>query len=120
MNRNCRKFIIEKEKVVDINKKLHSLVLNKKLNGTKLLNTTIQLIILSNNDFFVLEDVFDEIIKFYPTLNKTQIRMAMKYALDNRNERLCKRNFEKIFGFEYDEDIFYTKSFIDEFIYTIN
>ena len=120
MNNNCKKFIIEKEKVLEINNKFRSLGLNQKLLGTKLLNKTIQIIIFSDNEFFILEDVFDEIIKLYPTLNKTQIRMAIKYTLDNRNENICKRNFEKIFGFEYDEDIFYTKNFIDEFVYVIN
>ena len=38
------------------------------------------------------------------------------YALNSRNERLSKKNFEKIFGYEYDSFIFTPKNFIDELI----
>ncbi len=116
MKGNCVKYIISRKQVLEINNKFRSLGFSFKLSGTKLLNKTIQIIISSGNEFYVLEDVIDEIIKLYPNFNKIQIRMAMKYALDHRNETLSKRNFEKIFGFEYNEEIFFTKNFIDEFI----
>ena len=120
MINNNKKYIIEKEKVLEINNKLRSLGLNFRLKGTKLLNKTIQIIIASGDEFYVLEKVFDELIRIYPDLNKDQIRMNIKYALDNRNEYLSKKNFSKIFGFEYDINIFCTKNFIDEIINVIN
>ena len=45
--------------------------------------------------------------------------MSIKYALDHRDEKLAEKNFSKIFGFEYDINIFGTKNFIDEFINVI-
>ena len=111
---------IKKENVLEINNKLRSLGLNFRLKGTKLLNKTIQIIITSGDEFYVLEDVFDELIKIYPSFNKIQIRMSIKYALDHRNEKLSEKNFTKIFGFEYDINIFCTKNFIDEFINAID
>lgn len=113
-------YIVKKEEVLEINNKLRSLGLNLKLKGTKLLNKTIQIILSSENEFFILEDVLEELIKIYPNFNKIQIRMSIKYALDHRNEILSEKNFYKVFGFEYDLDIFCTKNFIDEFINIIN
>lgn len=119
MNNSWVKNVIESKQVLNINHKLRSLGFNFNLIGTKLINKTIQLVILSRNEFYVLEDILDELIKIYPTFNKIQIRMAIKYALDHRNEKLTKKNFENIFGYEYDEEIFTTKEFIDEFVYMI-
>lgn len=120
MKNNNGKFIIEKEKVLEINNKFRSLGFSFKLRGTKLLNKTIQIIIASDDEFFILENVFDKLIKFYPFLNKTQIRMDIKYSLDHRNEKLSEKNFSKIFGFDYDIDTFCTKNFIDEFMNVID
>lgn len=116
MKGNSVKYIISREQILEINNKFRSLGLSFKLSGTKFLNKTVQIIIASGNEFYVLEDVLDEIIKLYPNFNKIQIRMAMKYALDHRDENLSKRNFEKIFGFEYNEEMFFTRNFIDEFV----
>jgi len=120
MNSNCSKNIIEKEQVLEINNKFRSLGLSFKHSGTKLLNKAIQIILSSENEFFVLEDILDELIEIYPNFNKTQIRMAMKYALDHRNEFLSKNNFQKVFNFEYDITTFETKNFLDEIVYAIN
>lgn len=120
MNSNCPKNIIEKEQVLEINNKFRSLGLSFKHSGTKLLNKAIQIILSSENEFFVLEDILDELIEIYPNFNKTQIRMAMKYALDHRNELLSKNNFKKVFNFEYDITTFETKNFLDEIVYTIS
>lgn len=119
MNSCCTKYIIEKEQVLEINNKFRSLGLSFKHTGTKLLNKAIQIILSSENEFFVLEDILDELIKIYPSFNKIQIRMAMKYALDHRNEFLSKNNFQKVFYFEYDVTTFETKNFLDEFVYAI-
>lgn len=120
MNSSCSKNIIEKEQVLEINNKFRSLGLSFKHSGTKLLNKAIQIILSSENEFFILEDILDELIEIYPKFNKTQIRMAMKYALDHRNELLSKNNFQKVFNFEYDITTFETKNFLDEIVYAIS
>ena len=60
------------------------------------------------NVFFIVD---------YPNLNSRQIRTEIKYALEHRNEKLTEANFENIFGFKVDEDIFRPKEFINEFVY---
>lgn len=89
------------------------------MNGTKFINKCILYIITSNNEFYNLEEIFKTIIVDYPNLNSRQIRTEIKYALEHRNEKLTEANFENIFGFKFDEDIFRPKEFIDEFVYMI-
>ena len=97
-------------------KRLYNLGLSTSINGTKLIRKCIYNIINSNNDFYILEDIFQEIILNYPELNSKQIRSEIGYALSSRNERLSKKNFEKVFGYEYDSFIFTPKNFIDEIV----
>ena len=106
--------IIESKKILLINNKLRSLGLNSSLIGTKHINKVIQIVISSNNEFYYLEDIYLQLSSYYPSLTPSNIRNAIKYALDNRNETLCKKNFEKIFGFEYDDVYFEPKNFIEE------
>lgn len=106
---------ITPQQVLSINNKLRSLGLNPTLKGTKFINKAIQLLIISNDEFYVLENIYNEIAKNYTSFNSAQIRNAIKYSLDHRNENLSIKNFEKVFGFEYDEYIFTNKSFIEEF-----
>ena len=68
------------------------------------------------NKITYLEDIYLQISSYYPSQSPSKIRNAIKYVLDNRNETLCKKNFEKIFGFEYDEIYFETKNFIEELV----
>lgn len=117
MNNSCKKEVIKSSKVLEIVNKLRLLGLKPSMNGTKLINKCVQHIIISKNEFYKLEDVFKEIIVIYPELNPRQMRSEIRYALNKRNEKLSEKNFEKIFGYEYDEDIFQPKEFIDEFVY---
>ena len=96
------------QQVLSINNKLRSLGLNPTLKGTKFINKAIQLLIISNDEFYILENIYNEIAKNYTSFNSAQIRNAIKYSLDHRNENLSIKNFEKIFGFKYDEYIFNT------------
>lgn len=105
---------ISPTQVLSINNKLRSLGLNLTLKGTKFINKAIQLLIISDNEFYILEDIYNEIANNYPSFNSAQIRNAIKYSLDHRNENLSIKNFEKVFGFEYDEYIFTNKNFIEE------
>lgn len=114
MNNNCK--VIKSNNYYEINNILRLLGIKTNMNGAKLIRKCIYYIISSNNEFHMLEDVFQKIILNYPKLNSKQIRSEIGYALNSRNERLSKKNFEKIFGYEYDSFIFTPKNFIDELI----
>ena len=89
---------ISPQQVLSINNKLRSLGLNLSLKGAKFINKTIQLIITSDNEFYILEDIYMQIASNYnQSFNSTQIRNSIKYALDHRNENLSIKNFEKVF-----------------------
>ena len=114
MNDNCK--VIKSSKYYEINSTLRLLGLRTNMNGTKLIRKCIYYIISSDNEFYILEDIFQKIILNYPELNSKQIRSEIGYALSSRNERLSKKNFEKVFGYEYDSFIFTPKNFIDEIV----
>lgn len=114
MSDNCK--VIKSSKYYEINSTLRLLGLKTNMNGTKLIRKCIYYIVNSENEFYLLEDIFQKIILNYPELNSKQIRSEIGYALSNRNERLSEKNFEKIFGYEYDSFIFTPKNFIDEII----
>lgn len=82
--------------------------------GTKLLNKAIQIVLNTNNEFVVLEEVYKRIALNYPELNSEQIKNLIKYAIDNRKEEKSVTNFKKIFGFEYDAYYFTNKIIIEE------
>ena len=65
---------------------LRNLGLTPTLKGTKLLNKAIQIVINSNNEFIVIEDVYNQIALNCVGFNSAQIRNAIKYAIDNAKE----------------------------------
>ena len=93
---------------------LRDLGLIPTLKGTKFLNKAIQIVLNSNNEFIVLEDVYKEIALNYTNFNSVQVRNAIKYAIDNRDEEKSIANFEKIFGYKYDSYYFTNKVIIEE------
>lgn len=84
------------------------------LKGTKLLNKAVQIVIKSNKEFIVLEDVYKEIASNYIGFNTVQIRNAIKYAIDTRDEKKTIANFERIFGYAYDSYYLTNKIMIEE------
>ena len=118
MNNNCK--VIKSSKYYEINSTLRLLGIKTNMNGTKLIRKCIYYIISSNNEFYMLEDIFQKIILDYPKLNSKQIRSEIGYALNNRNKNLSKKNFQQIFGYEYDSFIFTPKNFIDEIVNVID
>ena len=84
------------------------------LKGTKLLNKAIQIVIKSNDEFIIFEDIYEEIALNYMGFNSVQIRNVIKYAIDTRNEQKSIANFEKIFGYKYDKYYFTNKIIIEE------
>lgn len=100
--------------VIEIHNALRLLGLRGSSKGTTLINKAIQIIIKNNYEYVVIKDVYREISKEINNANIEQIRVAIKYALDNRNESKSIKNFEKLFGYEYDEEMFTNKNFIEE------
>ena len=93
---------------------LRDLGLISTLKGTKFLNKAIQIVLNSNNEFIVLEDVYKKIALNYTNFNSVQVRNAIKYAIDNRYEEKSIANFEKIFGYKYNSYYFTNKFIIEE------
>lgn len=93
---------------------LRNLGLTPTLKGTKLLNKAIQIVINSDNEFIVIEDVYNQIALNCIGFTSVQIRNTIKYAIDNRNEQKSIANFEKIFGYKYDRYYFTNKIMIEE------
>lgn len=82
--------------------------------GTKLLIKAILILLKQNNEFIVLEEVYSIISKGLQTISKEQVKYCIKYAIDNRNEKQSIKNFEKLFGYEYNQDVFTNKELIEE------
>lgn len=93
---------------------LRDLGLIPTLKGTKFLNKAIRIVLNSDNEFVVLEDVYKEIALNYTNFNSVQVRNAIKYAIDNRDEEKSIAYFEKIFGYKYDRYVFTNKVIIEE------
>ena len=93
---------------------LQKLGLIPTLKGTKLLIKAILIIINSQEEFIVFEDIYKQIALKYKNFNSVQIRNSIKYAINNRNEQKSRANFEEVFGLEYDNYYFTNKIIIEE------
>lgn len=116
----CEKNRITPKTVIEIHNALRLLGLRGSSKGTTLINKAIQIIIKNDYEYVVIKDIYKEISRDINNVNVEQIRVAIKYALDNRNESKSIKNFEKIFGYEYDEETFTNKNFIEELSRVIN
>lgn len=106
--------LIDNRYTIIIYNLLRKLGLIPTLKGTKLLIKAILVIINSQEEFIVFEDIYKQISLKYKNFNSVQIRNSIKYAIDNRNEQKSKENFEQVFGFEYDQYYFTNKIIIEE------
>ena len=113
-NYNKTNNLISSKATILIYNILRDLGLIPTLKGTKLLNKAIQIVIKSNDDFIIFEDIYKEIALNYIGFNSVQIRNVIKYAIDTRNEQKSIANFEKIFGYKYDKYYFTNKTIIEE------
>ena len=82
--------------------------------GTKLLVKAVLILIEQGIDFVVIEDIYSIISNELQSISKSQVKYCIKYAIDNRQEKQTIKNFEKIFGYEYAEDVFTNKELIEE------
>lgn len=81
--------------------------------GTLFILRAVQ-IIKEKSDILIIQKVYIELSKISNSFTPSQIRVAIKYAIDNRNEQKSIQNFKDIFGYEYDNEIFTNKDFIEE------
>ena len=93
---------------------LRDLGLIPTLKGSKLLNKAIQIIVNSDADFIVLEDIYTKIASSYTGFGSVQVKNAIKYAIDTRDDAKAIANFENIFGYSYDKYFFTNKIMIEE------
>lgn len=90
--------------------------------STKMLAKTI-FYIKSNNiilDDYKDNEIYCSISKLYNNTTPKNIKDNIDYALSHRDISKSKQNFKRVFNFEYSEDVFTNKNFIEEFSNIIN
>ena len=110
---NTSEYRISPSEVLKITNILRSLGLNTSSMGTKLINKSIQYIIKNDIEFITLEKIYSYLHSEYG-FNVHSIRNNINYTLSNRNKNLSMKNFENVFGYEYYENNFEPKLFIEE------
>lgn len=106
--------VINSKSIITIFNILRSIGLNTSHRGTKYINKAIQIITINDNDIIIFENVYNTIASVYGNTTPKQVKNDISYALKSRVEEKAKNNFEKIFGFEYDEYYFTNKTIIEE------
>ncbi len=100
-----------------IRNKLRLLGLKSCNKSTKILAKTI-FYIKSNNiilDDYKADEIYCSISKLYDNTTPKNIKDNIDYALSHRNIMKSEQNFERVFEFEYSEDVFTNKNFIEDF-----
>lgn len=90
--------------------------------STKILIKTI-FYIKGNNiilDDYKANEIYCSISKLYKNTTPKNIKDNIDYALSHRDVMKSKQNFERVFKFEYSEDVFTNKNFIEEFVNILN
>ena len=95
---------------------LRNLGLYSNTKGTTIINKAIQIVLLNDDEFFSIEDIYKSLANYYQDMSVMQIRDSIRYALKHRNEIKSENNFENIFGFKYDEDFFTNKRIVEEIV----
>ena len=85
--------------------------------STKILVKTIFYVKSSNImlDDYKANEIYYSISKLYNKTTPKNIKDNIDYALSHRDVMKSKQNFERVFKFEYSEDVFTNKNFIEEF-----
>lgn len=99
----------------EIYNKLRLLGFRTSHHGVTLIYLAVLLIIKSNDDLLIIENIYSSISKQLKNVSTSQIRRSIQYTIDSRNNNKTVLNFEKVFGYEYDSDIFTNKTFLEEF-----
>ena len=90
--------------------------------STKILVKTIFYIKSNNIELldFKANDIYCIISKLYKNISAKNIKDNIDYALSHRDILKSKQNFKRVFNFEYSEDVFTNKNFIEEFSNILN
>lgn len=106
--------VINSKDIITIFNILRSIGLNTSHRGTKYINKAIQLMVITDNDIVIIEEIYKSIANIYGNTTPKQVKNDISYAIKSRNEEKAENNFEGIFGFEYDEYYFTNKTIIEE------
>ena len=87
--------------------------------GIKYILSVIRIGRFSNDYKLQMEDIYIQVAKIY-NVSPLSIKSGIKYSLDHRNISISQKNFESIFGYEYDEYLFINKEFIEEVLRIIS
>ena len=105
---------IKPKQIITIFNILRDIGLNTSHRGTKYINKAVQILVTTDNDIIKAKDIYNSISNYYSNITPKQVKNDISYALNSRTEEKAKKNFEKIFGFEYDQYYFTNKTIIEE------
>ena len=106
--------VIKPKQIITIFNILRDIGLNTSHRGTKYINKAVQILIATDNDIIKAKDIYNSISNYYSNITPKQVKNDISYALNSRIEEKAKKNFEKVFGFEYDQYYFTNKTIIEE------
>ena len=106
--------VIKPKQIITIFNILRDIGLNTSHRGTKYINKAVQILITTDNDIIKAKDIYNSISNYYSDITPKQVKNDISYALNSRTEEKAKKNFEKVFGFEYDQYYFTNKTIIEE------
>lgn len=106
--------VIKPKQIIIIFNILRDIGLNTSHRGTKYINKAVQILIVTDNDIVKIKDIYSNIADYYNNITPKQVKNDISYALNSRVEEKTEKNFEKIFGFEYDQYYFTNKTIIEE------
>ena len=105
---------IKPKQIITIFNILRDIGLNTSHRGTKYINKAVQILVTTDNDIIKAKDIYNSISNYYSNITPKQEKNDISYALNSRIEEKAKKNFEKVFGFEYDQYYFTNKTIIEE------
>ena len=101
---------IKPKQIITIFNILRDIGLNTSHRGTKYINKAVQILVTTDNDIIKAKDIYNSISNYYSNITPKQVKNDISYALNSRIEEKAKKNFEKVFGFEYDQYYFTNKT----------
>ena len=109
-----KQYVISSKQIITIFNILRSIGLNTSHRGTKYINKAVQIIARNDNDIVIVNDIYKDIADIYGNITPKQVKNDISYSLNSRVDEKTIKNFEKIFGFEYDSYYFTNKIIIEE------
>ena len=107
----------EPSQTLKIHNTLRLLGFQSGIAGTIYINKAVQILLNTPNEDFKLNDICEILSTMLNHDKKSKaIKQRMCYAINNRNDEKTKDNFEKIFGYEYDNTLFSCKNLISELV----